>query len=135
MSNLSIVNNDHKTIYLSPTFSGAVHDKKIADIEGLESYITGKITLMADLGFVGFKCDDENVTIDIPHKKPRNGELSSSQIAENERKWLERLPVEHSYGRTKQFRICSQVCRLIDAQIRDAVMMLATSLNNFRLVN
>jgi len=62
-------------VFLSPTFSGAVHDKKIAD-EVDCSYPQG-IRLRQDAGFQGYA--PEGVLIEMPFKKPRNGVLNTMQ--------------------------------------------------------
>jgi hypothetical protein len=66
--------------FLSDSYEGSYHDKRIADQtayplpEGSE--------LLQDLGFVGFTLD--GVAITMPHKKPRGGELSAEQKRKTE---------------------------------------------------
>lgn len=132
VKNISIVDENGCTIYLSPTLSGSVHDKRVADLEGI-SWLEGDATVLADLGFQGLNFVNEKISLRLPIKKKPNKDLSEKEKIENKKLASQRVSVEHSFSRTKQFRICSQVSRLQDILIRDAVMWLATSLNNFKL--
>ena len=79
MKNLLLGDDSCQVAFLSDTYEGSCHDKRVADQtayplpEGSE--------LLQDLGFVGFTL--EGVEITMPHKKPRGGELSAEQKAEN----------------------------------------------------
>jgi hypothetical protein len=66
-------------LFLSDTWEGSAHDKRIADTTpyGLPE----GSALLQDLGFVGYTPED--VTIVMPTKKPRGGELNEEQKAEN----------------------------------------------------
>jgi hypothetical protein len=65
--------------FLSDTYEGSRHDKPIAD---QTPYPLAKGSeLLQDLGFVGFRL--EGIDITMPHKKPRGGEISAEQKAEN----------------------------------------------------
>lgn len=115
--------------FLSDTYQGSYHDKPIADQtpyplpEGSE--------LLQDLGFVGFKL--EGVEITQPHKKPRGGQLSEEQKAENRQIAHRRVRIEHIICSIKRLRIVKDTIRLTKDTARDMVMEVAVGLHNFRL--
>lgn len=115
--------------YLSPTYEGKAHDKRIADEAGY-TLPEGSV-LMQDMGFEGFKLS--GVCIIQPKKKPRNGELTDEEKAENQ--WINRIRVfiEHSIGGVKIYRIVHDVIRHRCDYIRDQVMAICCGLFNFRL--
>ena len=61
-----------RIIFLSQTYAGSVHDKKICDVQPL--HLPGGISLWQDTGFIGH-CPD-GVTIRMPEKKPKGKELT-----------------------------------------------------------
>lgn len=66
--------------FTSHHFAGRVGDKKVADLS--EISFPQDTYLWTDLGFVGF--ENTNINLIIPHKKPKNKELSSEQKSENQ---------------------------------------------------
>lgn len=128
MKNNLIVNMQREVLYLSETYCGAVHDKRIC---AAENWRFGKsFTLLTDTGFQGLKLD--NVRVIMPTKKPRAKELSEDQVREN--RWIGhvRVRIEHVIGSIKRFRIVSDVFRhrLLDRE--DSVMLIACALNNWQ---
>lgn len=115
--------------FLSDTYEGSRHDKPIADQtpyplpEGSE--------LLQDLGFVGFTL--EGVAITMPHKKPRGGELTDEQKAENQQIAHRRIRIEHIICSIKRLRIVKETMRLWKDTARDMVMEVCVGLHNFRL--
>ncbi|MDR0749682.1 MAG: transposase, partial [Tannerellaceae bacterium] len=80
-------------LYVSPTFDGRVHDKKIADI----AYrIPQGFTLAQDTGYQGYRPD--GVRIVQPEKKPRGKELTAGQKQNNRIISSFRVRVEHAIG-------------------------------------
>ena len=59
-----------KVVYLSDTYAGKLHDKKIADEEGYRFPLGSK--LLPDTGFQGYR--PAGVTVIQPKKKLRGGE-------------------------------------------------------------
>ena len=114
---------------LSSTVSGKVHDKKLADEQGLSFPKNSK--LWQDTGFQGYA--PEHVTIIQPKKKPRGGELSLEDKAQNAAISRERISVEHSIGGLKVFRIVHHIFRNLKANFDDLVMETACGLHNLRL--
>ena len=63
-----ICDKDSYVCYLSATYEGSVHDKKIADEEDFA--FTQAIVLLQDLGFQGYS--PQNVEVVLPIKKLKN---------------------------------------------------------------
>ena len=114
---------------LSPTVTGKMHDKKLADEQGLSFPENSK--LWQDTGFQGYA--PEYVTIIQPKKKPRGGELSLEDKAQNAAISRERISVEHSIGGLKVFRIVHHIFRNLKPNFDDLVMETACGLHNLRL--
>lgn len=116
-------------IFLSDTYEGKAHDKRIADEAGY-TLPPGSI-LVQDTGFQGFMLPD--VTIVQPTKKPPHGTLTDTEKEDNQ--WIGhiRVFIEHSIGGVKVYRIVRDVIRHRCVYIRDQVMAICCGLFNFRL--
>lgn len=115
--------------FLSATYEGKAHDKRIAD----ESHYTlpeGSV-LGQDTGFQGFHLP--GVLILQPKKRPPNGTLTDEEKADNQ--WIAhiRVLVEHSIGGAKVYRIVRDTIRHWCPWIRDQVMAICCGLYNLRL--
>jgi hypothetical protein len=120
-----------KVLFLSDTYEGKKHDKKIADEEAYQ-FPQGSV-LWQDTGFQGFAPDA--VKIKQPKKKPRNGELSDEQKEENRQISKIRVEVEHHIGGVKRCQIVVQKFRNWVDHYIDDVMETACGLHNFRLTH
>jgi hypothetical protein len=112
---------------LSPTVTGSIHDKKLAD----EHHLRFPKNSKQDTGFQGYAPD--NVTIIQPKKKPRGKELSPDEKAQNTAISKQRITVEHSIGGVKVFAIVHHVFRNLKPTFDDLVMETACGLHNLRL--
>lgn len=121
--------DDQYVAFLSATYLGAVHDKKIADTEGCR-YPPG-IRLRQDLGFQGHA--PEGVHIVMPFKKPREGELTGLQKWFNQYVAQRRIVVEHAIRGIKRFHIVQHACRLAGYWVRDRIMDICTAIHNLRV--
>jgi hypothetical protein len=83
------------------------------------------------MGFQGFTV--VNVTIQQPVKKPRGGELTPEQKADNRRISSDKMRIEHTIGSVKRCRIIKDKMRYWREKIRDMVMEIACGLHNWRL--
>lgn len=128
-----LADSNKRIFYLSQTYEGSVHDKRIADEEALD--FTGEVgktlELLQDTGFQGYK--PAGAVIVQPLKKPRGGELTDQQKASNREKSSIRVVVEHAIGGVKTWRIVKEQIRSWCRRLRDRVMVLACGLHNFRL--
>ena len=129
MKNNLIVDLEERLVrYLSHTFGGRIHDKRICDEEDY-TFPPGCV-LFKDTGFQGF--EPEDVCTYQQKKKPRNQELSAEEKAENHRIASIRILVEHVIGSVKRCRIVHDVLRNTKAHFDDLVMEIACGLHNFR---
>ena len=120
-----------KVVYLSGTYAGKLHDKKIADEEGYCFPAGSK--LLQDTGFQGYR--PEGVTVIQPKKKPRGGELTSDEKLVNRAISGLRVEVEHQIGGVKRCQILVQKFRNRVAGFVDDVVETACGLHNFRLAH
>ena len=129
MKNTLIIDIEERLVrYLSHTFAGRIHDKRMCDEEDY-TFPPGCV-LLKDTGFQGFEPD--NVWTYQPKKKPRNQELSAADKAENTMISRIRILVEHVIAGVKRCRIVHEVFRNTKAQCDDLVMEIACGLHNFR---
>ena len=90
---------------IDPGYRGPKSDKKLHE-QSLVAKQFPNATVKADLAYIGLgQCE-------VPHKKPRGGELSPEQKAENREFSSVRVRVEHSIRRVKAFRIVRDEYRL-----------------------
>ena len=71
----------------------------------------------------------------IPHKKPKNGELTEQQKQENTELSRIRVPVEHVMAGVKRLNIVKEKIRLHFQNVRDQVMLVACGLHNLRMAH
>ena len=114
--------------YLSDTYEGKKHDKKICDEEG-PTFPEGR-TLYQDTGFQGYA--PAGVQIRQPKKKPKGKELSTAEKEQNRRISCLRIIVEHVIGGIKRLRIVKEVFRNWKGYFEDIVIEIACALHNFR---
>jgi len=101
-------------LFLSDTYEGSVHDKRIAD--GTPYPLPPGSTLLQDLGFLAFVLDGvESIT---PFKKPRGGALTDEQKAFNQRLARRRVRIEHVNSSVKRCRIVKDTIRLFKDGVR-----------------
>ncbi|WP_262561129.1 transposase family protein [Acaryochloris sp. CCMEE 5410] len=120
-----------KVLFLSDTYEGKKHDKKIADEEGYRFPEGSK--LWQDTGFQGFA--PGGVSIKQPKKKPQKAELTDPQKEENRQISKVRVEVEHQIGGIKRCQIVVQKFRNWVDHYVDDVMETACGLHNFRLTH
>ena len=125
-----ITNNKCEILYLSNTYEGSVHDKKITDEEKIA--LADKSKLFVDTGFQGIEVDGDS-QIMIATKKPRKKELSEEKKNLNTLLSRIRVRVEHAIGGVKRLRIVKDKVRTRKDNFRDMLMEMACGLHNFRL--
>jgi hypothetical protein len=130
-NNVIIDKNNRKIKGLSPTCEGKKHDKKLADEQALEFPSGSKLS--QDTGFQGYQPD--NTVIIQPKKKPKGGELSTEEKAQNTAISRERIRVEHSIAGVKVYQITRDIFRNLKLNFDDLVMETACGLHNFRVDN
>ena len=128
-NNLITDKRTRKVKGLSPTVEGKIHDKKLADDQEIV-YPPGS-TLWKDTGFQGY--EPVGVQTQQPKKKPKGGQLTPAEKAQNSDISRERIGVEHSIRGVKVFAIAREVFRNLKAGFDDLVMETACGLHNLRL--
>ena len=128
VKNAVITNALGYILFTSLTFSGSVHDKKIAD----QSYsIPVGFSLWQDCGYQGYR--PAGVTIVQPLKKPKGKELSDEQKTENRRISSFRVRIEHAIGSVKRCRIVKDECRLRKNKFVETIFRTCAGLHNLRI--
>jgi hypothetical protein len=129
VKNVVLVDKQLTIQFLSQTHPGTVHDKRVADTTPYP--LPYGSHLLQDLGFLAFTL--EGVSIDMPTKKPKGGELTALEKAANQALACRRVAIEHVNSSIKRCRIVKDVCRLLRSGVRDQVMEICCALHNFRL--
>lgn len=78
---LAAVDERKRVLVLSKAREGKLHDKKFHDEDEIAGSVPDEIPIEVDLGFLGLHKQYDNIR--IPHKKPRGGQLSEEQKADN----------------------------------------------------
>ena len=118
--------DDRRVQYLSGTYGGRVHDKRICDEEEYQFPPCG---LFQDTGLQGYKPD--HVDTYQQKKKPQGKELTDEEKAENTMMASIRILVEHVIAGVKRCRIVQDVFRNTKTHFADQVMEIACGLHNF----
>ena len=129
VKNVLLVNALLTILFLSETYGGRTHDKRIADATPYP--LPAGSQLLQDLGFLGFKLSE--VEILMPMRKPRGQELTVEQNMVNQALHQRRLRIEHVNSSVKRCRIVKDRLRLWKSGIRDLVMEICYALHNFRV--
>jgi hypothetical protein len=127
-NNVIVTLKGRKVKYLSGTYKGKKHDKKICDEEQL--VFPEDCTLYQDTGFQGYA--PEGVIIQQPMKKPRDRELTVEEKKQNALISSVRIVAEHVIAGIKRCRIVKDVFRNTKPGFDDLVMVVACGLHNFR---
>jgi DDE superfamily endonuclease len=129
VKNVLLINAVLAILFLSDTYPGSTHDKRIADTTPYP--LPAGSQLLQDLGFLAFTLD--HVEIIMPTKKPRGRALTRAQKAANRRIARRRVRIEHVNSSVKRCRIVHDTCRLRKAGVRDQGMEVCCGLHNFRI--
>jgi len=129
VKNVLLVNAPLTILFLSETYGGRVHDKRIA--EATPYPLPAGSRLLQDLGFLAFTLPQVNIL--MPTKKPRGQELTLEQELANQALHSRRLRIEHVNSSVKRCRIVKDRIRLWKQGVRDLVMELCCALHNFRV--
>lgn len=95
-----------KIIDISKTTPGSVHD---INIRRKGNPLPTDAKKYGDLGYQGWQNESNNVN--LPHKKPKSGKLTTQQKQQNKEHSKIRIAVEHKFADLKKFRILGEVYR------------------------
>jgi DDE superfamily endonuclease/Helix-turn-helix of DDE superfamily endonuclease len=129
---LAAVDEHKRVLVLSKAREGKLHDKKFHDQEDIAGHVPTEIPIELDLGFLGVDKQYDNIR--IPHKKPKNGELTQAQKAENRTLSQSRVVCENAFAGVKRYGAVSAVYRNRVEAFDDHLMLTATGLWNFYLI-
>jgi DDE superfamily endonuclease len=129
VKNVLLVNAPLTILFLSDTYGGRSHDKRIADATPYP--LPAGSQLLQDLGFLAFTLPE--VEILMPTRKPPGQELSQEEKLTNRELHHRRLRIEHVNSSVKRCRIVKDRLRLWKKGIGDRVMELCCALHNFRV--
>jgi DDE superfamily endonuclease len=129
VKNVWLINAALTILFLSDTYPGSTHDKRIADATPYP--LPAGSRLLQDLGFLAFMLDQ--VETIMPTKKPRGRALTRAQKTANRRVARRRVRIEHVNSSVKRCRIVHDTSRLRKAGVRDLVMEVCCGLHNFRV--
>jgi hypothetical protein len=118
-----------KVIYLSRTYEGKKHDRKICGGEN-PAFPDGS-TVFKDTGFQGY--EPGNTVCHQPEKKPRGKELPAEDKIFNRMISGVRVIAEHVISGVKRLRIVKDVLRNTKEGFADLVMEIACGLHNLRV--
>ena len=127
-NNVIVTLKSQRVKYLSQTYEGKKHDKKICDEEH-PTFPQGS-TLYQDTGFQGYA--PSGIKVIQPKKKPRGRALSATAQRRNRQISRVRIVVEHVISGIKRCHIVKDVLRNTKDVFADLVMEIACGLHNFR---
>jgi hypothetical protein len=129
VKNVLLINAMLTILFLSDTYAGRVHDKRIADATPYP--LPAGSRLLQDLGFLAFVL--HQVQIIMPTRKPSGRELTPEQKAANQAIARRRVRIEHVNSSVKRCRVVKDPIRLLKDGVRDLVMEVCCALHNFRV--
>ncbi len=129
---LAAVDEGKRVLILSKAREGKLHDKKFHDHEDMAGTVPDEIPIELDLGFLGVQKQYDNIR--IPHKKPKGGELTEEQKAENRALSQSRVVCENTFAGVKRYGAVSAVYRNRIEDFDDHLMLTAAGLWNFYLM-
>lgn len=121
--------NEYYVAFLSITYPGRMHDKKVCDSE--QYYFPDQADVYKDKGFQGF--EPSNITTYQPKKKPRNEPRPLIDQIMNYAIHAVRVEIEHVIAGIKRSRIVKDIYRNYVLDVDD-IMSIACGLHNFRVL-
>jgi hypothetical protein len=120
--------SSQRVLFLSHTYAGKTHDKRIAD-EAHLTYPPGT-TLYKDAGFQGYEPQVQKTC--QAKKKPRGRPLTEAEKGANRKLARIRVRVEHAIAGVKRSRMVKDVFRNQKSWLSDLSMEIACGLHNVR---
>jgi hypothetical protein len=98
---------DNKILHCQVELEGRKSDLKV--FKETDVKIHPKVKVKGDLGYQGI--DKIHANSKVPHKKPKNGELTKKQKNQNKRFCKKRVRIEHVNRKCKCFRMVKETLR------------------------
>ena len=109
--------------YVSEVYIGKDAEITILDTEFDNQYDWfADYKVRVDLGFAGFTNRYPKAELFIPNKRPKGGQLTDEQKAENRQLASERIAVEHSIGGMKRYDILTTQNRIHRVEIYNKIL-------------
>jgi hypothetical protein len=115
-----------RVLYVGETTRGSTHDKTLAEADAPP--FPPESRGAADLGYQGYS--PPNLTLTIPLKKPKGGELTADEKAINTALAKQRIYVEHAIRGIKRQRMAADIFRNTHAGMIDLTIEVAAGLFN-----
>jgi hypothetical protein len=131
--NLVITERNKRVGFLSRTVCGKTNDFTLLKEEASPDALPKDIRKHLDLGFQGIEDQFPGQVVSIPKKKPKGGELTDMEKAENKEKSSVRILVENALAGVKRVRIVTDVFRNRKKDFDDQAMLVACGLWNYHL--
>ena len=128
VKNTVIYTSKRRIVFLGDTVEGKRHDKQLAEDDAPP--FPEKSRVGTDSGYQGYH--PPGVTVTLPVKKPRGGELTADEKAVNRRFSHFRVIVEHALCGMKINRITHNVFRGRKPGFADQSILVSVGLHNFR---
>jgi hypothetical protein len=103
-----------KIVSISKIYYGKMHDFKIRKQENKRgNRIPDKhnVQIYVDSGYQGLQKHFQNTIVSLPIKRKKNQDLSTEEKAHNRKNAKTRIPIEHSIGKMKKFKIIAEKYR------------------------
>jgi hypothetical protein len=128
---LAAVAPNKEVLVLTIAREGKLHDKRFHDEEDMIGSIPDEIPVLVDSGFQGVQ--KQYVNIELPHKKPKGGELTPVQKQENKDLSSRRVVCENAFAGVKRYNAVAAIDRNRVTDFDDRLMLTACGLWNFYL--
>jgi hypothetical protein len=128
---LAAVAPNKEVLVLTIAREGKLHDKRFHDEDDIIGSIPDEIPVLVDSGFQGVQ--KQYVNIELPHKKPKGGELTPLQKEENKNLSSQRVVCENAFAGVKRYNAVTVIYRNRVTDFDDRLMLTACGLWNFYL--
>lgn len=106
---LAAVAPNKEVLVLTIAREGKLHDKRFHDEDDIIGSIPDEIPVLVDSGFQGVQ--KQYVNIELPHKKPKGGELTPLQQEENKNLSSQRVVCENAFAGVKRYNAVAAIYR------------------------
>ncbi|NQE44819.1 hypothetical protein C5S31_02190 [ANME-1 cluster archaeon GoMg2] len=130
--NIVITDKNKRIGFLCPPEEGKRHDYSIFKDLFPTGLFPESITIWLDMAFVGIDKDYPEASVMMPKKKPRGGELTDEEKAQNKAISGIRVRVEHAIAGIKRLLITTDKFRNKDS-FSDKAMLISCGLWNYHL--
>lgn len=122
--------------YVSRAWQGKSHDyKQLKHHFPPDQPWFSELSIEVDLGYLGIAKDYDCKAVSQPKKKPKGGELTASEKADNRFKSSSRIRIEHAIGGLKRYRYLSDRLRTHKVCLYESSVLICAGLWNFILTN